>query len=296
MVAQAAMLADSGSAENVLVVAGEDRASGQSSRTSTGTLAQVGHPTHEAPVGATIPAYYALLASVYLHRYGLDPAAGLAPFAVQMRDHAAARPGGHFRRPINTADVIASRPVADPLRLLDCCPMSDGGAALLVTRSARSGRDAQIIGLGQAHQHQHLTEADMDDLGARRSARRALVDAHLGLSDVDLFGIYDSFTITAALLIEEIGIAEPGTCGAAAASGHFAVDGPTPVNPHGGLLSYGHCGVAGGMAHLAEAVAQLRGEATGAQVPGRPQHALVHADGGVLSAHVSVVLRAGVAR
>jgi acetyl-CoA acetyltransferase len=293
MVAQAAVLVDSGAATRVLVVAGEDRASGQSSQTSTDTLAQVGHRTHEVPAGATVPAYYALLASAYLHRHGLDPERGLAPYAVQMRANAARHPGAHFTEPITVADVVSSRAVADPLRLLDCCPVSDGGAAALITRSRLRDRDVEIAGTGQAHLHQHISEADLDDLGARHAALRALTAAEITLSEVDVFGIYDSFTITAALLVEEIGIADPGTCGDSAASGRFAIDGATPINPHGGLLSYGHCGVAGGMAHLAEMVRQLRGEAAGRQVPGRPGHALVHADGGVLSAHVSVVLRAG---
>jgi acetyl-CoA acetyltransferase len=293
MVVQAAHLVDAGAASCVLVVAGEDRASGQSTQTSTQTLAQVGHRDYEVPVGATVPAYYALLASAYLHEHGLDPATALAPLAVQMRANAARHDGAQFRRAITAADVAASRMVADPLRLLDCCPISDGGAALLLGPRETGPGDVEVAGTGQAHLHQHLSEADLHDFGARHSAREALDSAATGIDGIDVFGIYDSFTITLALLLEELGIAEPGGAGRAASAGRFAPDGPAPVNPHGGLLSYGHCGVAGGMAHLVEVVAQLRGEAGERQLAGRPAQGLVHADGGVMSAHVTAVLRAG---
>ncbi|AEA24448.1 thiolase family protein [Pseudonocardia benzenivorans] len=289
MVAQAASLVDSGAASTVLVVAGEDRASGQSTQVSTSTLAQVGHRRYEVPIGATVPQYYALLASAYLHEHGLDPRDGLAPLAVAMRAHAARRDGAQFREPVTVDDVVASRPVAAPLHLLDCCPISDGGAAVLVGPGG-SARDVEIAGTGQAHLHQHISEADPHEFGARLSAGRALTAAGVEIDDVDVFGIYDSFTITLALLLEELGLARPGRAGAAAADGCFDLDGPTPVNTHGGLLSYGHCGVGGGMAHLVEVVLQLRGEAGDRQVGGAAQ-GLVHADGGVMSAHVTAVLR-----
>ena len=290
MLAQAAALVDAGRARTVLVVAGEDRASGQSTDASIHTLAQVGHADYEVPLGATVPAYYALLASQYLHRYGLKVDA-LAPLAVQMREHARHHGGAHFREAITTSDVNESRPIASPLRLLDCCPVSDGGAALVVS-SEPSPRSVKVAGLGQAHRHQHVTEADFDDLGAARAARQALQEAATGIDGVDFFGIYDSFTITLALLLEELALAPPGEAGARAAAGQFSGGGELPLNTHGGLLSYGHSGVAGGLAHLVEAVTQLRGEAGGRQVKRVLRRALVHADGGVLSAHVTAVLEA----
>jgi acetyl-CoA acetyltransferase len=291
MLNQAEALVTGGEAARVLVVAGEDRASGQSTDTSMRTLAQVGHPAYEVPLGANVPAYYALLASAYLHRHGLAPAA-LAPLAVQMRAHAAAHAGAQFRVPISVADVESSKLVAAPLRLLDCCPVSDGGAAFVVLAEPSSSRDVRVAGMGQAHLHQHVTEADLEDLGARRSAQEALRRAGVTLDDIDLAGIYDSFTVTLAMLLEEIGLAAPGKAGAMAAAGEFDRTGRIPLNTHGGLLSYGHAGVAGGMAHLVEMVMQLRGEAGERQVPRQVRRALVHADGGVMSAHVTVVLEA----
>jgi acetyl-CoA C-acetyltransferase len=289
MVAWAVRLVASGAARTVLVAAGEDRASGQSRDASTRALAQVGHARYEVPLGGTVPAYYALLASAYLHRHGLDPS-HLAPLAVQMRRHAATHAGAHHRRAITVEDVRASAAVADPLRLLDCCPVSDGGAAVVVTSDPGRGRGVRVTGTGEGHRHQHVSEADLSDLGAARAARRALQQAGRALSDIDLIGIYDSFTVTLAMLLEEIGFAAPGRAGADAAAGRFDRTGPLPLNTHGGLLSYGHCGVGGGMAHVVEAVTQLRGEAGVRQV-GRPlRTAFVHADGGVMSAHVSAVL------
>jgi acetyl-CoA acetyltransferase len=290
MLAEATRLVRSGDAGTVLVVGGENRASGQSRDAAIATLAQVGHSTHEVVLGANIPAYYALLASEYLHRFGLDRA-DLAPLAVQMRAHAAAHPGAQFRTPITVDDVLAAPPIAEPLGLLDCCPMSDGAAAFVVSRGGGE-REVTVTGLGQVTDHQHVSEADFAAFGAGRSASTALAEAGTGIDDLDILGIYDSFTITLAILLEEIGVVAPGTAGRRAAEGAFGADGPFPLNLHGGLLSYGHSGVAGGMAHLVEMVTQMRGEAEWRQLADRPRRGLLHADGGVLSAHVSVVLDA----
>jgi acetyl-CoA acetyltransferase len=291
MLAQAARLVASGGARHVLVVAGEDRASGQTRQASTKVLAQVGHPDYEVPLGGTVPAYYALLASRYLWTYGLTSEA-LASLPVQMRAHAARKLGAQFQKPITVADVLDSRPVAEPLRLLDCCPVSDGGAAFVVSAGPTSDRSLVIAGTGQAHLHQHLTALEAGRTGAALAAQRALADAEITWPDVDVYGIYDSFSITVAMLLEELGLTPPGRAGAYARAGAFEVDGRFPMNTHGGLLSYGHCGVGGGMAHLAEVAAQLRHERGASQVA-QCDVGYVHADGGVLSAHVAVVLTRG---
>lgn len=289
MLAQAARLVETGSARHALVVAGEDRASGQTREASTRVLAQVGHARYEVPLGGTVPAYYALLASRYLWMYGLRPEA-LAALPVQMRDHASRKLGAQYQKPITVADVLSSRPVAEPLRLLDCCPVSDGGAAFLVSSAATSDRSLAIAGTGQAHRHQHLSALEPGGSGAAVAAQRALAEAQVTWETVDVFGIYDSFSITVALLLEELGLTPPGRAGAYARAGAFEVDGRYPMNTHGGLLSYGHCGVGGGMAHVAEVAAQLRQERGASQVESCDV-GYVHADGGVLSAHVGVVLK-----
>lgn len=279
-----------GAARNVLVVAGENRLTGQTRDASIQTLAQVGHPIHEVPLGATVPAYYALIAARYLHETGAREE-DLAELAVLMRRNAARHPGAHLRTPVCVADVMASRPIATPLKMADCCPISDGGAAFVLSRDAPEGPRIRICGTGQAHSHQHVSAApSLSTFGAGQSASRALAQAGFGTDKVEYAAIYDSFTITLAVLLEEIGLAPRGQAGACARGGRFDQAGAMPLNTHGGLLGYGHCGVAGAMAHLVEAQLQMSGRAAERQVPAPPRFALLHGDGGVLSSHVSLVL------
>lgn len=292
MVMLARELVRAGRCRRVLVVAGENRLTGQAVDASIQTLAQVGEADTEVPNGASVPAYYALLASRYMHHTGTRRE-DLAEFAALMRRHAASHPHAHLNEAISVDQVLASRPIATPLHLLDCCPISDGAVALVV--GADEG-PVRISGAGQAHRHQHLSALrDILDTGAARALKRAYADAAIGPERVDYLGIYDSFTITLAMLLEELGFAPRGGAAARARRGDFDAAGPLPLNTHGGLLSFGHSGVAGGMAHVAEAWTQLAGRAGPRQV-GAPRCALVHADGGVLSAHVSLVLQAEAGR
>src|SRR3954471_4486690 len=282
-------LVEAAVARNVLVVAGENRLTGQSRDASIQALAQVGHPTYEVPLGPTIPAYYGLVASRYMHEYGVTQE-DLAEFAVLMRKHALAHPGAQFHNAITVADVMASKPVALPLKLLDCCPVSDGGAAFVVSRERTGGAGVRIAGCAQAHTHQYVTTIpDFDRMGAAMSLRRAGEHSGIAIGDVRYAGIYDSFTITLAMLLEELGLAGRGEAAARARSGYFGRDGAVPLNTHGGLLSYGHCGVGGAMGHLVETQLQMTGRAGSRQVKDA-SIALLHGDGGVLSSHVSMFL------
>jgi acetyl-CoA acetyltransferase len=282
-------LVEAGVARNVLVVAGENRLTGQSRDASIQALAQVGHPDYELPLGPTIPAYYGLVASRYMHEYGVTEE-DLAEFAVLMRVHACTHPGAQFQDPIEVADVMASKPVAMPLKLLDCCPVSDGGAAFVISRERTGEESVRIRGCAQAHTHQHVTAAPaLSELGAEISVARAREATGLAISDVRYAAIYDSFTITLAMLLEDLGLAGRGEAAARVRAGHFSRDGAMPLNTHGGLLSYGHCGVGGAMAHLVETHLQMTGRAANRQVRDA-SIALLHGDGGVLSSHVSMFL------
>src|SRR2546428_4126670 len=126
-------LVDAGVAKHVLVVSGENRLTGQSRDASIQALAQVGHPDYEVTLGPTIPAYYCLVASRYMHEYGVTQE-DLAEFAVLMRKHALAHPGAQFHDPITVTDVMEAKPVALPLKLLDFCPVSDDRAGFVVSR------------------------------------------------------------------------------------------------------------------------------------------------------------------
>ena len=291
MVMLAHHLVESGAARNVLVVAGENRLTGQTRDAAVQTLAQVGHPVYEVPLGATIPAYYALVASRYMHEHGTTEA-DLAELAVLMRKHAAMHPDAQFREPITAAQVLASKPIASPLKLLDCCPVSDGGAAFVVGREPTNDFRVRILGTGQAHTHQHVSAApSLTEFGAKASVQRARDAAGIALSDVRYAAIYDSFTITLTILLEEIGLAPRGQAGKWARDGYFDHDRSLPLNTHGGLLSYGHCGCGGAMAHLVETHRQMTGRAGPRQVKDASL-ALLHGDGGVLSSHVSLVMEA----
>jgi acetyl-CoA acetyltransferase len=282
-------LADAGVARHVLVVAGENRLTGQSRDAAIVALAQVGHPEYEVPLGPTIPAYYGLVASRYMHEYGLTQE-DLAEFAVLMRNNALTHPGAQFHEPITVADVMASKPVASPLKLLDCCPVSDGGAAVVVSREPTGEARVRVRGCAQAHTHQHVTAMPaLSELGAEIAIAKAKAQAGVAISDVRYAAVYDSFTITLAMLLEDLGLAGRGEAAARVRAGHFNRDRETPLNTHGGLLSYGHCGVGGAMAHLVETHLQMTGRA-GPRQARDASLALLHGDGGVLSSHVSMFL------
>lgn len=289
MLMLAHQLVEAGVARHVLVVGGENRLTGQSRDASIQALAQVGHPAYEVPLGPTIPAYYGLVASRYMHEYGVTQQ-DLAEFAVLMRAHALTHPGAQFHEAITVADVMASKPVALPLKLLDCCPVSDGGAAMVVSRDRIGELGVRILGCAQAHTHQHVTAAPaLSQLGAEIAIARAKQNSGAQISDVRYAAVYDSFTITLAMLLEDLGLAGRGEAAARVRAGHFSRDGAMPLNTHGGLLSYGHCGVGGAMAHVVEAQLQMTGRAANRQVRDASV-ALLHGDGGVLSSHVSMFL------
>jgi acetyl-CoA acetyltransferase len=282
-------LVESKVVRHVLVVSGENRLTGQSRDASILALAQVGHPDYEVPLGPTIPAYYGLVASRYMHEYGVRQE-DLAEFAVLMRAHATAHPGAQFRDPITVADVMASKPVALPLKLLDCCPVSDGGAAFVISRECTGDIGVRVLGSAQAHTHQHVTAAPaLSELGAEIAIARAKEATGVAISDVRYAAVYDSFTITLAMLLEDLGLAGRGEAASRVRAGHFSRNGAMPLNTHGGLLSYGHCGVGGAMAHLVETHLQMTGRAGNRQVRDA-SIALLHGDGGVLSSHVSMFL------
>jgi acetyl-CoA acetyltransferase len=278
-----------GVCNNIMVVSGENRLSGQSRDLSIQTLAQVGDADYEVPNGASVPAYYALMASRYLHDTGASEA-DLAEFAVLMRKHASGHADAHLRDPLSIADVLASKTIASPLKLADCCPISDGAVAIIVSSKAPSGARVVLSGSGQAHRHQHLSAwTDLFRSGASDAVGRALNQAGCRLDDINLLGIYDSFTITLAMLLEEIGFAHRGQASHRLRAGDFDLSGSLPLNPHGGLLSFGHCGVAGGMAHIVETIRQLSGQAGSRQIK-HASRAYIHADGGVMSSHVGLVI------
>lgn len=293
MLHHAAQAIAAGSATTILVCAGENRATGMSRDDAVTALAAVGHPYYEAPYGIGIPSLYAMVANAYMDRYGTTREQ-MAAVAVNARANAALHPGAMMKQPITIADVLASKPISEPLNMLDCCLISDAGGAFVVTSAERArdlpGKPVYLAGIAEAHTHEHLTSApSLTEFGAIRSGEGAYAMAGLGPSDMDLAMLYDCFSIVPIIEMEELGLMPRGEGGAFFASGQAGIGGRLPVNTHGGMLSHAHAGAVGGLMAVIEAVRQLRGEADARQTKGA-ETAIVHGEGGILSSHVTAIL------
>src|SRR5437588_2821884 len=175
-----------------------------------------------------------------MDRYGTK-AEQLAEIAVAMRSHAALNPYAKMRTPITVDDVLESRLISSPLHLLDCCIISDGGGAVVVT-SAERARDLNklpvlVLGSAEAVAHQEIGRPDLLTMAARQSGERAFSMAGVARSDIDLAMIYDSFTITALMTLENLGFCQTGEGGDFVSGGRIGLGGALPVNPAGGGLS-----------------------------------------------------------
>ena len=295
LVQHAASLVRAGICRHVLCVTGDNRLTGMGEKVQA-ALADVGHPQYEQPYGMSVPAAFAQAAQVYMHEGWLTHE-HMAAVAVNQRANAALHPQSHMKKPITMDDVRNSKMVASPLRMLDCCLVSDGGAAVIVSASEtardRPKRAIELLGIGEGHTHEHIFAApSLIDFGCTESAATALAQAGLGHADVDSLHIYDCFTSTLLICLEGMGFYERGAAGPAALAGEFAIGGRLPVNTNGGLLSYGSSGAAGGMFHVVEAVRQLRGECGPRQVKDA-EVALAHTLGGIFSGHCSIVMGRG---
>jgi acetyl-CoA acetyltransferase len=293
MLHHAALAVSNGSCNTVLVCAGENRASGMTRDEAVAALTAVGHPYFEAPYGVSIPALYGLVATRYMKETGTTREQ-LASVAVNTRRHASLHPNAHMRSPITVEDVLASKPIASPLNVLDCCLISDAGGAFIVTTPERArdlkAKPAYLLGIGEKHTHEHLICAgSLSRFGAEESGKAAYSMAGLGPSDIDVAELYDCFTVVPIIELEELGFCERGAGGAFFQDGHAAIGGKLPINTHGGMLSHAHAGAVGGLMGIIEAVRQLRGEAGRRQVHAA-EAALVHNEGGVMSSHCTAIL------
>lgn len=282
--AHAAAAIAAGLCETVLIVYGSTAAS-QRFAIGTGGVAGGGEPCdqYELPFGPTTVGSYAMIAQRHMHDYGTTPEQ-LAEVAVVARQHAAMNPEAKYREPITVADVLASRMVSAPLHLLDCCMISDGGGAIVVTSAARA-RDLKkfpvyLLGAGEAVRHTARGVRDFLEIAAAQSGKLAFERAGVTHRDIDMAMIYDSFTITVIATLENLGFCKPGEGGAFVGGGRIRFDGELPLNTDGGGLSSNHPGMRG-MFLLIEAARQLRGEAGARQVRDC-RTALVHGTGGNL--------------
>ncbi|MGH7890451.1 MAG: thiolase family protein [Thermodesulfobacteriota bacterium] len=294
MAAEAAMAIISGQADVVLCVRGDNTLSGISSSGMVALIREMCHAEFEFPYGLKTPGGYALAAQRYLHEYGLKRE-HLAAVAVTMRKHAGMKENAMNREPLAIEDVMKSRVIADPLTKYDCSIISDGGAAFIVTTEEKAKQLgvekplAYLWGMGQGYSHQYLTTLkDLNQIytAVETSGQKAMRTAGITTKDVDMAFLYDCFTITVLLEIEGLGLVPKGEGGPFALEGRMEIGKDMPVNTHGGLLSQAHLG---GMHHVVEATLQLRGEAGPRQVKDA-EVALVHGNGGIVSAHSTIVL------
>jgi acetyl-CoA acetyltransferase len=247
----------------------------------------------EAPYRPRYPvSMFALAAARHMHEYGTTRQQ-LAEVAVAARAWARRHPNAFARDPLGIEDVLCSRMVSSPLTVRDCCLVTDGGGAVLVTSTERARAlrrpPAILLGAGEAHWHRAIAcMPDLTTTAATDSGARAFAMAGLGAADVDVVQLYDAFTINPILFLEDLGFCAKGDGGPFVAGGAIAPGGRLPVNTNGGGLSYTHPGMLG-IFLVVEAVRQLRGDAGERQQPG-VEVALVHGNGGALSAQATAVL------
>ncbi len=294
MAAEAAMAIAAGQAEVILCVRGDNTLSGISSSGMLALIREMCHGEFEFPYGLTTPGGYALVAQRYLHDFGATREQ-LAAVAVTMRKHAALKENAMSKDPLTIEDVMDSRVIAEPLTKYDCSLISDGGAAFIVTTEDKAkelGIEnglAYLLGMGQGYSHQYMTTLEnLDQIynAINLSGQKAFQTAGLGVDDVDLAYLYDCFTITVLLELEGLGFVPKGEGGSFALEGRMEIGKDLPVNTHGGLLSQAHLGA---MHHVVEATLQLRGDAGPRQVE-NPEVAIVHGNGGIVSAHSTILL------
>jgi len=291
----AAALRD-GLCETVLVSYGSDYLSRRGRSLGTGAFrggfAITGPDLYQAPYGLSLVGAYALVAQRHMHEFGTT-SEQLAQIAVGVREFAGLNPNAMYRDPITVADVLASRMIADPLHMLDCCVVSDGGGAFIMTTAerARDLRRAPVRVLGAAGAQTHWNIGQMRDYTTSAGAKcipEAFARAGVRASEIDTLQFYDSFTITVLVMLEDAGFCKKGEGGAFVEAGHLRRGGRHPLNTDGGGLSALHSGMRG-LFLIAEAVRQLRGEAGAAQVPDA-KLALAVGSGGFLSCIGAVVL------
>jgi acetyl-CoA C-acetyltransferase len=241
----------------------------------------------ENPFGMTVPGGYALAAQRHMYEFGTT-SRQLAEIKVAASQHAQHNPNAFLRDPVTIEEVLDSPVVADPLHRLDCCVITDGGGALVVVSDAVAAsldrNTVKVLGTGTAVKHTANGRIDLSYTGAKLSGPTAFAEAGVTPADVDYVSIYDSFTITVLITLEDLGFCEKGQGGNFVSDGNLQAGvGNLPFNTDGGGLCNNHPANRGGITKVIEAVRQLRGEAHPAvQVPDC-EIALAHGTGGSLA-------------
>ncbi|MFZ5785636.1 MAG: thiolase domain-containing protein [Acidobacteriota bacterium] len=260
---------------DVVLVTGVEKMTDVSGDECTAALATAADAELEVFTGATFPGLYAMMARAHMQRWGTTREQ-LAAVAVKNHGHGLLNPNAQFRSRITVADVLKSAKVAEPLNILDCSPVTDGAAAIVlaevgVARTLLKGRPlVRLTGIGHATDVIALhNRKDVSAIpAAAHAAAKAFAMAGRAIKDVQVIEVHDCFTIAEIAVLEALGVCAPGEGGRQAESGRTALGGEIPVNVSGGLKSKGHPVGATGVAQLVELTTQLRGEAGKRQVAG----------------------------
>ena len=258
----------------------------------TGTRASYARPRGEDALAGLFgaPSSYAMVAKRHMYEYGTTPEQ-LANVAIAHRTHASMNPGAQFQELFTLEEYLASRWVAEPFRLLDCCPVSDGGAAYIITTEKNAkelNKDPIYIeGIGQGHPSwDFFRRHELASSGAAVAGKMAFDSAQMTTDDVDFCEIYDCFTIVPLISLEEYGFVKKGEGGSFYEEKRTHIGGELPCNTSGGLLS--ETGMPGTQL-VVEAVRQLRGECENRQVEGA-EVGLVSQQGGIMTTHATMLL------
>ena len=247
---------------------------------------------YETPYRPILPiSAYAMAAARHMHQYGTTREQ-LAEVAVAARQWALMNPKAWEKEPLTIEQVLGARMVSDPFTVRDCCLVVDGGGAIVLTSAARARslrkKPVYVLGVGEALSHASISNMpDLTVTAASESGPKAFGMAKLKPSDVNMLSLYDAFTITPILFLEDLGFCPKGEGGRFVSNGNIAPGGKLPVNTSGGGLSYCHPGMYG-LLVMIEAIRQVRGECGERQVDGCDV-ALAHGNGGVLSSQCTVI-------
>ena len=293
MVDRAARAIAEGRANAVLCIA-----SGKFAKISEGggeVAKIISEPDLEAPYGTFIPALYGMIISEFIAKRGITKA-DMARVAVAQRKWALMHPDAKMygKGELTIDDVLNSRPIAYPFNFYDCSIPCEGGGAVLVTRGDLGRKwakqPAYILGFGEAHPRGTMsTPGSLIETGAVATGAAAFAQAGMSPADIQVAQLYDAFSATPLLLLENIGFVDAGGSGEFVRSGAMDPGGVMPTNTYGGLLSYGHTGDSSGMSVLIEGVRQVMGEAGERQVA-KADRSLIHCYGGMMFDHATLIL------
>lgn len=283
---------------DLVIAGGTERTAIMGTPLATKTFAMGSHSEYERFSGITFPGVFAMAAHQYAHKYGMpleELKQCMARVAVKNHRNGALNPLAHFRKEITEDTVLNSPMIAQPLQLFDCCPFSDGAAALVLADAAKFRdkvpKPVYVAGTGQASAGALHRQRDFTRMAAREaSVKRAYEEAGVGPKDVDVCELHDCFTIAEIIASEALGFFEFGKGAEAAGRGETSLQGGIPINPSGGLKAKGHPIGATGAAQVYEIVKQLRGECGDRQVEGA-KTGLVDTLGGDFSTVCNLILR-----